>query len=148
MIIAPRIALFVLYFEAVSNVATGVVFIAAPAFFAGAFLGDAPTPTGVELGRWYGITLFILSAMQLAVLQGRDRRTMRWVLLAMLAGDVVQIGVAFHLLRLAPASLLLVTTTIVSSVIYALARVVWLLSAGRASSDASVLPAGAQLSST
>ena len=143
----PRAALFILYFEAITNIAAGVVFMAVPAFFAGPFLGQAFTPSSVEMGRWYGVTLFIMSAMQLAVLQGRDRRTMRWVLLAMLSGDILQIGVAFHSLRLAPATVLTATAAIVLSVIYALARVVWLRSADRVSSRADALPAQAHVSS-
>ncbi|MBI1816460.1 MAG: hypothetical protein HYR72_15890 [Deltaproteobacteria bacterium] len=148
MTLRLRIALFVLYLEALSNIAAGVVFMAAPALFAGHFLGHVLTPSSVEMGRWYGVTLFIMSAMQLAVLQGRDQRTMRWVLLAMLSGDILQTGVAFHSLRLAPATMLTATVAIVLSVIYALARVVWLHSAGRVSSNAEVFPAQVHVSST
>ena len=72
MTLRLRIALFVLYFEAISNIAAGVVFMAAPALFAGPFLGHMLTPSSVEMGRWYGVTLFIMSATQLAVLPARQ----------------------------------------------------------------------------
>ncbi len=93
----PQFIRYVLTFEAiVLNAGTGLVCLAAPAFFVGQFTDQTVPPVPLELIRWYGVLLWVLTFFVLRILPARDNRLLAPAVEALLFGDLVHL-VAIYL---------------------------------------------------
>ncbi len=83
---------YVLTFEAVAlNFGTGLLCLAAPAMFVAQFSTDALPPVPLELIRWYGVLLWVLTFAVLRILPFKDNRMLFPVVEALLFGDLVHL---------------------------------------------------------
>lgn len=136
-------ALFV--FEAALNVVASTVCVVFPLHFLGAFSDvSLPTlaPVVIDVVRWYGISLFVLSAILVALFSNSDAfsfcthfatRVLCPALIALAIGDVAQCVVLWRLSCQMPWTLASLGTFVISLVLLC-CRVVWLVSHHRASS--------------
>ncbi len=87
----------VLIFEAVVlNFGTGLLCLAAPAAFVAQFASDSVAPVPLELIRWYGVLLWVLTYFVLRILPQNDNRMLAPAVEALLFGDLVHL-VAIYL---------------------------------------------------
>lgn len=88
---------YVLVFEAVAlNFGTGLLCLAAPAMFVAQFSTDSLPPVPLELTRWYGVLLWVLTFVVLRILPYNDNRMLSPAVEALLFGDLVHL-VAIYL---------------------------------------------------
>lgn len=86
----PQFIRYVLTFEAiVLNAGTGLLCLASPAFFVGQFTDQTVPPVPLELIRWYGVLLWVLTFFVLRILPARDNRLLAPAVEALLFGDLV-----------------------------------------------------------
>ena len=126
-----RVVRAVFYFEVITNLVSAIFGLLFPAAFLGQFASEPLPVAAVEFGRWYAVLLVVLSLILLAALRGGSDRFLRPVLGAYLLGDVLQIGVAIRLGLAAGAFVLAVHAAIWTSVLYAGARIYYLLGTRR-----------------
>lgn len=88
---------FVFYFEALINTASLIMCIFFPIYFLGQFSSDAVATVGVEIVRWYGILLFVITFILVGVLIKENIEAVKIVLLGYLIGDFAQIGASIYL---------------------------------------------------
>jgi len=88
---------FVFYFEALINCASLIMCIFFPIYFLGQFSADAVATVGVEIVRWYGILLFVITFILVGVLIKGNLEAVKIVLLGYLIGDFAQIGATLYL---------------------------------------------------
>lgn len=117
----------IFYFEVASNLASSLYALFVPAAFVGQFSAESLPVTSVELGRWYAVPLVVLALILLAALRSGTDQFLRPVLAAFLLGDALQIGTALQFGSQTAGFPLAVHAAICLSVIYAAARVYYLL---------------------
>ncbi|MHA1126071.1 MAG: hypothetical protein ACTSO7_11230 [Candidatus Heimdallarchaeota archaeon] len=88
---------FIFYLEALVNSATLIMCIFFPVYFLGQFSSDTVPIVGVEIVRWYGILLFVITFILVGVLIKENLEAVKIVLLGYLIGDFAQIGVTLYL---------------------------------------------------
>lgn len=88
---------FVFYFEALINCASLIMCIFFPVYFLGQFSPEAVVTVGIEIVRWYGILLFVLTFILVGVLLKGNLEAVKIVLLGYLIGDFAQIGASIYL---------------------------------------------------
>ncbi len=92
---------YVLVFEAVMlNFGTGLLCLAAPAMFVAQFATETLPPVPLELIRWYGVLLWVLTFVVLRILPYNDNRMLSPAVEALLFGDLVHLA-AIYLFYLA-----------------------------------------------
>ena len=95
-----RIARVVFYFEAIFiNLGVGVVCFFAPGWFTSNFVPQGMPVLGLELIRWYGVLLLVLAYAALRTLPLQDSRPLRYVIEALLFGDVAHLAASMLYLR-------------------------------------------------
>jgi hypothetical protein len=118
--------LWVFWFEGLVNVITAIVCLIGPAMFLSGLLTDIPEdPFTRNIVRWYGVLLMVLSLILVGALRYGDRKLLRIVLSAYLAGDLLQVLVSIQwgvFIGWTPG----VWASIGSSVVYAFCRVMYL----------------------
>jgi hypothetical protein len=88
---------YVLIFEAiVLNFGTGLLCLAAPASFVAQFSTESLPPVPLELIRWYGVLLWVLTYFVLRILPFNDTKMLFPAVEALLFGDLVHL-VAIYL---------------------------------------------------
>ena len=85
-----KFARSVLYFEAIFiNLLVGLIVFAAPAFFVSSFYPDRLPAVPLEIIRWYGVLLMVLSYAVLRALPSGNAGAVNILVEALLFGDVI-----------------------------------------------------------
>lgn len=91
-----RFMRYVLIFEAVAlNFGTGLLCLAAPAAFVAQFATETLPPVPLELIRWYGVLLWVLTFFVLRILPSNDNRLLAPAVEALLFGDFVHLAAIY-----------------------------------------------------
>jgi len=122
-----RVARAVFYFEVITNLVSAVFALLFPSAFLGQFTSEPLPVAAVEFGRWYAVLLVVLSLVLWTALRDGTDRFLRPVIAAYLLGDALQIAVAIRLGLAAGALTFAVHAAIWTSVLYACARIYYLL---------------------
>ena len=86
--------IYVFYAEILINLASISQTLFSPAKFLGAFSTESASTAAIEMTRWYGVLICVLTYLLVRGLQLRGQ-TLRVALEALLLGDVIQIAVSF-----------------------------------------------------
>ncbi|GAB4491000.1 MAG: hypothetical protein Fur0016_12660 [Anaerolineales bacterium] len=87
---------YVLVFEAVVlNFGTGLLCLVAPAMFVAQFATETLPAVPLELIRWYGVLLWVLTFFVLRILPANDNRLLSPAVEALLFGDLVHLVAIF-----------------------------------------------------
>lgn len=86
--------LYVFYFEVLINLASGGQSLFMPAAFLGQFSSEPAPNFAIEMTRWYGVLIAVLTYLLIRGLMLRGA-ALKVALEALLFGDVIQIVVSF-----------------------------------------------------
>jgi hypothetical protein len=86
----------VFYIEAAINFVTVFLCLFFPAFFISQLTDTSIGPVAVELARWYGVLLFVITFIMLGILIIESSKSFFIVMLGYLLGDFAQIAVAIY----------------------------------------------------
>jgi hypothetical protein len=117
--------IYVFYVEILINVASGGQTLFAPAAFLGQFSGEPAPAFALEMTRWYGVLIAVLTYLLIRGLMLRGT-TLKVALEALLLGDVIQIIVSFVTANVLGVWTSNVILSVVLSVILAVVRLVCL----------------------
>jgi hypothetical protein len=117
----------IFYAEAFINLVTLTLCFFAPATFISQLVTTEYNLFALELTRWYGLVLLILSGILLMALKEKDFRFLRIVLLVNVPGDVIQMVLAIRLAQVFHQWSAALIFTIVFCVLLFVARVAVLL---------------------
>ena len=124
----PKFVKFVLYFEAILiNLGSGLICFFAPAWFASNFSLQELPPISLELIRWYGVLLFVLSFAVLRMFAKGNLQGMVILVEALLFGDLVHFIAALLYLNTSGVFNAAVAFMFVMNISLAVIRSVWLL---------------------
>lgn len=94
---------YVLIFEAlVLNFGTGLLCLAAPATFVAQFSPEALPAIPLELIRWYGVLLWVLTYFVLRILPFNDKKMLFPAVEALLFGDLVHLVAVYLFFQARP----------------------------------------------
>lgn len=116
---------YVFYMEILLNFVSIFQTLFAPATFLASLTNQTMPPAALEMARWYGVLMCVLTYLLLRGLQKRGSAFIL-VLEALLVGDVIQIAVALVTARILNGWPLSVISSIVLSIILGTARFICL----------------------
>jgi len=117
----------VLIFEAVViNFGTGLFCLVAPGAFVAQFSAEALPPVPVELIRWYGVLLWVLTYFVLRILPYHDNKMLFPAVEALLFGDLVHLGAVVMFFKARPVWDWALLVMICSASTLAVLRTIWL----------------------
>ena len=117
--------IYVFYAEILINLGSIAQTLFTPAKFLGAFSAEPASTAALEMTRWYGVLICVLTYLLVRGLQQRGP-ALRVALEALLLGDVIQITVSFITASALGAWPFNVVLSVVVSVILVVVRIVCL----------------------
>lgn len=88
---------YIFYFEGIINIATMILCIFFPRFFLNQFVENTNELLALEITRWYGILLFVITFILIGSLILGNNELVKIVLLGYLIGDFAQIAATIYL---------------------------------------------------
>lgn len=108
----------VFYLEAVINLVMVILCIFFPLFFIGQFTTITLQIPGIEIIRWYGILLLVITLILLGALITNIYEFIRIVLISYLIGDFAQIGATIYFaLKIATWNLAIIFTIVITVIL-------------------------------
>ena len=127
-----KLARYVFIFEAVViNAGVGILCFISPATFLVNFSPTLAPAPALEIIRWYGVLLGVLSVMVLRALPANDDRVLRPAIEALLFGDLVHLVASFLYFRVMPVWNLQFIFMLAMTVFLASVRTYWLVQVAR-----------------
>jgi len=117
--------IYVFYAEILINLGSITQTLFTPAKFLGAFSTEPASAAAIEMTRWYGVLICVLTYLLVRGLQQRGP-ALRVALEALLVGDVIQIAVSFVTANALGGWPFNVILSVVVSVILGIVRIVCL----------------------
>ena len=87
------------YGEVFLNLGSAVLAIFAPALFLSQFTPAPQSDVAVEMMRWFGGLMVVLTWVGWRILRGGDNRALSWMLEGFLVGDIVHLFILLQFLR-------------------------------------------------
>ena len=84
------------YIEGLINLATTILCFVAPAFFLAQMTAEEITPLSKNLVYWYGVLLFVITAMMVSILYIEEKKSFILIMISYLIGDFLQIAFAIY----------------------------------------------------
>ncbi|MBD3190383.1 MAG: hypothetical protein GF308_07050 [Candidatus Heimdallarchaeota archaeon] len=108
----------VFYLEAVINLVVVILCIFFPSFFIGQFTTITLQIPGIEIIRWYGILLLVITLILLGALITKKYEFIRIVLISYLIGDIAQIGATIYFaLKIATWNFAIIFTMVITVIL-------------------------------
>ncbi len=114
--------LYVFYLEILLNLASIYQAFFAPAAFLGQFSNEPTSIAALEVTRWYGVLIAMISYLLFRALQKRGQ-VLKVVLEALLVGDVIQIIAGFMTAKALGQWPPVVLIAVIFSIVYGLIRI-------------------------
>lgn len=122
-----RFMRYVLIFEAVAlNFGTGLLCLTAPAMFVAQFAAETLPPVPLELIRWYGVLLWVLTFFVLRILPANDNRLLAPAVEALLFGDFVHLVATYLYFQARPEWSFSFVLMLFFTITLAVLRSVWI----------------------
>ena len=120
-----KYVIYIFYMEILLNLASIFQTLFTPATFLASFASQTMPVAALEMARWYGVLICVLTYL---LLRGLQKRGQAFILAleALLVGDVIQIAVSFVTASTLGGWPLNVILSIVLSIILAVARIICL----------------------
>lgn len=88
-----RIIRAILYVEIVVNIANIIANLVAPSALLDQFAPQPHPPLALEMVRWFGVLLFVITYIMWHALRSDNAQALRWVIEGYLIGDILYLAV-------------------------------------------------------